>query len=86
MQYLIHRLTLYLVGVILALTGAATFALFLLISRLPSEPSPALVGLLSGVTTGIVGALGVMAGALAGAYVTIASFRSVKQASGDETK
>ena len=84
MQSLVHKLTVYLVVIVLALIGAATFALMLLVRSLPSEPSPALVGLLSGLTTGIVGALGVMVGALGGAYVAIAAFRSVRQTSGED--
>ncbi len=85
MQHLVHRLTLYVVLVVLALIGAATFSLFLLVNQLPAEPSPALVGLLSGVTTGIVGALGAVVGALGGAYVAIASFRSARQTTGART-
>ena len=47
MQSLVHKLTVYLVIVVLSLIGAATFALMLLVRSLPAEPSPALVGPLS---------------------------------------
>ena len=66
---------------IVALIGSQGLILVLL----PSNPSPALIGLLQTGQTGLVAALGAMVGALAMGIGSYFTFRSAAETSGQET-
>ena len=57
---------------------------WLILTLLPSSPSPALIGLIQTGQTGLVGALAMTVGGIATAVGAYFSFRSAKETSGDD--
>ncbi len=66
---------------VMALVGSEAMILL----YLPTKPEASLIALLQTIQTGLVGALGVLIGAIGSGIGSYFSFRSAKETSGDDT-
>ena len=69
----------------LALTFVILASQWLILTLLPAAPDASLIGLLQTIQTGLVGALGMLVGAIGTGLGAYFSFRSARETSGDET-